>query len=209
MTGESGRQSNTLDWESLRARLKEATKGVTQDHSMVDTSAILDQRATIAARPAATIDSGSASIDVISFTISGESYAIEARFVAEVISHFQCTPIPNTPKHLLGIANRRSEAIAVFDLRELLGIPPINAVNDWLIVVGEEQAEFGFVVDAVNDVSRMRLDSLLRSTGSTSTGGELVRGVNKEAVVLIDGTALLEDRRLWINAPTNSSTNRS
>jgi chemotaxis signal transduction protein len=69
-----------------------------------------------------------------------------------------------------------------------------------VLVLGSERAEFGMLADAAREVRAVRADEVLEPPGSLAGAGrEYVRGVTKEALVVLDGAVLLQDRRLFID----------
>jgi chemotaxis signal transduction protein len=69
-----------------------------------------------------------------------------------------------------------------------------------VLVLGTDRAELGLLADAAHEVRRVRADEVLEPPGSVAgPGREYVRGVTSEALVVLDGAVLLQDRRLFID----------
>ena len=72
------------------------------------------------------------------------------------------TPMPNMPKHMLGLLNRRNRVLWVIDLAQMLNLQAFDAdtrqYNIAIIRVG--QVPLGLVVHAVKDVARFTHDSV-------------------------------------------------
>lgn len=200
MSGNQDQSTGVFDWKQLRERLQRASKSLHNPEWNLDQAEILQERARLAAQSIEPTSRDAASLDVVQFSIAAERYAIDARFVIEVVNQPLWTPLPHTPQILRGIHNRRGEVLAVFDVRKLLGIPITGSVDRWLLVVGEDRAEFGILVDDVQPVSSLPLDSVLRSATASQVTGSLVRGVTADAISILDECALLADDRLWIHA---------
>ena len=62
-------------------------------------------------------------IELLSFRLSGEEYALMVADVQEVLKIFQLTPVPNTPAYILGVISLRGTVTPVYDLSRRLGIP--------------------------------------------------------------------------------------
>lgn len=201
-----GSPSTEFDWKRLRARLQSATAALSASPSRADSEQVLVERARVLARETAEQSDRTALLEIMTFSLSGERYAVEARYVQEVLHGAEVTPVPNTPEMLRGIHNLRGEVLAVMDLRSLLHVPPQNEFdtrNEWLIVLGEERIEFAMVADAVEDVTGLRLEVLLKPTVNSADSGSLIAGVTAEALTLLDGDSLLRDPRLQIDcSPT-------
>lgn len=169
---------------------------------MIDKQAILDERARrLAVRGAEAAATPDASIEVATFTLAGERYAIETHFIREVIPLVHFTPVPRGPKFLFGIVNLYGTILAVFDLRPLLGLEG-ETISDVcrVIVLGTERAEFGVIVDAVHEVTKLPASSVLDLVWSDERR-RFVRGMTKEALALLDGRRILDDAQFLLNEP--------
>jgi len=138
-------------------------------------------------------------IDVVTFSLADERYALEARYVREIARLTELTPVPGTPDHFSGVANQRGELLAVVDLRKLWQLPA-QAVTEssWLVVLGSAHADLGILADAVHDLERLRPAELREPTTDGGIGREHVRGVTRHALVVLDAEALLRDERLFV-----------
>ena len=82
----------------------------------------LSERATDLARPEGGPPDTS-SIEVIKFKLVYLDYAVEMRFVREVVLTREITPVPTSPDHIIGVCPVRGEIIPLVDLRVLFSIP--------------------------------------------------------------------------------------
>ena len=160
---------------------------------------ILDERARRLALAEETAASRAEQVEVLTFCLSKERYAIEMRYVLEVVKFANLTPAPGGTSFFRGFTNLRGEILAVFDLRELLGVHgrPISDLFR-IIVVGDDRAEFGMLADLVEEAVTLPISELVSSTEAT-TGKDFVRGLTKDALILLDGGALLTDSRLYVD----------
>jgi chemotaxis signal transduction protein len=72
--------------------------------------------------------------------------------------------------------------------------------QSWVIVLGGERNEFALLADKVHEVITLRTDQVLDWQGSaTGVGRQFVRGVTEGALIVLDGAALLQDDRLFID----------
>ena len=192
-----------INWESVRERLGKAT-AATESTLRVSTERareIMDARAQALARVQQSAPDAGEVLEVATFALADERYAIETRFVSEVTRLTDCTRVPGTPDCLLGVTNLRGEILSVIDLRKFFDLP-IRELSDQsrVIVLGVERAEFGVLADAAHEVTSLRRDELLEVPGSvTGLGREYLRGVTSDALIVLDGAALLQDARLFID----------
>lgn len=190
-----------IDWEAARRRLAELGQALedTQQLSAERARALLEQRARHLAGVADSEDGAREELEVVTFALSNERYALESRYVLEVVPLADFTPVPGAPGFLLGVTNLRGEIVAIFDLRELLGLSQ-RSISDLfrVIVLGSERPEFGIVADAVDEVTTLVAGALL-DPPAERVGCAYVRGVTKEALILLDGAALSRDPGLFVD----------
>ncbi|MGH7437452.1 MAG: chemotaxis protein CheW, partial [Polyangiaceae bacterium] len=74
---------------------------------------ILDERAQRLARPPAEEPRPGESLVLATFALASERYAIEARFVRQIVRFVDFTPIPGAGDFLVGVTNLRGEVLAV------------------------------------------------------------------------------------------------
>ncbi|HSI04775.1 MAG TPA: chemotaxis protein CheW [Myxococcota bacterium] len=95
----------------------------------------------------------SAPVQVLSFVVGKEEYAIEILRVQEIKCYTSITPIPNAAPHIKGVMNLRGAVVPVVDLRVRFGLSaaactPLTVI----ILVALKSKTVGFIVDAVSDV---------------------------------------------------------
>jgi purine-binding chemotaxis protein CheW len=142
-------------------------------------------------------------LELVVFVLAGERYGIESRFVREVARLTRFTPVPGTPAFVLGVTNLRGEILALFDLRQLLGVVS-EGVTDLgrIVVLGEHRREFGLLADSATEILSVPGASLAQT--ETAWGRAYLRGVSPEGVIVVSGEALLNDPQLTI-APGQDS----
>lgn len=94
-----------------------------------------------------------ASIDIISFQLSGQSFCVRTTSVREIRGWVPCTPLPHAPSDVSGVMNLRGSVIAIIDLGKRLGMAGAQADERSAIVVAEVgQGVVGLLVDSVSDM---------------------------------------------------------
>ena len=157
---------------------------------------ILEQRAQQLARPALKLELDVRANSLIVFQRGAGRYALETRFVHEVVTVIAQAELPGMPDYCLGVAAARGELLALFDLAVLLGEPRNNAPVLRMLLCGEEHVELAIAIDSALTLADLR--PLFAAPASAST---LLAGVHPDGFAVIDGTALLSDPRLML-APT-------
>jgi purine-binding chemotaxis protein CheW len=197
--------TKSFNWDEAKTRLARAASALAEIDNLSDESArtILDQRARKLARtPPQEPDAGEL-LQLVTFRLGAERFAIEAKFVREMIQLEHITPIPDAPEFLVGTTNLRGEVLAVFDVRGFFGASRAGtdaAASSAALVLGEKRIEFALVADLVEEVATFRTTDFFDSTGAVSAEGrEWVRGISPSALVLLDAAALLADPRLVVD----------
>jgi purine-binding chemotaxis protein CheW len=212
MKGSAFHAAPDTDWGAVRKRLSkafDASQDPTQRSPQLIRQ-ILEDRARRLARSNVEIHAADATIDILAFKLGSEHYAIEPRYVREVLRSVELTEIPGVSDFVLGVANLRGEILAVFDLRIFFGVVS-REISDQprVIVCGEAAAEFGVIADSVQDVQHLSVKEFVSDqVFQGERGRECIRGVTRLAMVVIDGAALLNDRRLY-NSPSGDVISRN
>ena len=95
-------------------------------------------------------------LQVVSFTLGGEDYAIEITKVKEIILVEGITRVPQLPAYIEGIINLRGMVIPVVDLRKRFGVGGSTFDEHTRIVVTRiGDAIVGMIVDAVSRVMKI------------------------------------------------------
>jgi purine-binding chemotaxis protein CheW len=197
MIRKNGASRKVVDWAVVRKRI--AAAGEDRGLSREAKEVILTERARVLARPVEAAVDTISDLRLATFALANERYGIEARLVVEISRLVDYTPLPHAPPHLVGVTNVRGEILPVFDLRALLGLSR-RALDDLsrLVVLGKERAEFGILADSTREFVALSAMDLLPPPPTVSDGARpYLRGVTKDALIVLDGSALLEDRRLF------------
>jgi purine-binding chemotaxis protein CheW len=131
----------------------------------------------------------------LAFGLGGETFAIEIRFVKEVIQFETLTEVPLMPSFVRGVINLRGAVVPVLDLSVRFGRPSSEVVRRTCIVILEVPREdstttLGVIVDNVSEVLELSNEDI---EPAPSFGGglrsEFLSGVGKVGarfVILLD-----------------------
>jgi len=125
-----------------------------------------------------------ASVDVVEFQLGEEHYALDIQIAREIVEMMPITPLPRAPEYLAGIINLRGEITNIIDLRDLLGLPESEKIENRKIVVlmpdVANGSNVGIIVDDVHSVISVRNDQIERiSDGITSSISGYVKAIIK------------------------------
>ena len=153
-----------------------------------------------AATAAAVADVQAPQIELLSFVLAGEQYAVDIDDVVEIVTPRPVTRVPNADPSVVGIFSLRGAVVMLVDLRRKLGHPPASSAgaDARVIVVRNESENVGFLVDRVLRVTRTDADRLEpHPVVHSSENDESVRGVFRSADAL---TIVLDLRKLLFTA---------
>ena len=196
-----------IDWGEVRTRVAKAFARSSGESTPEHAREVLIERARRLAlgseRPGVAVDA----LELLPFRLGREHYAIETRYAREVVRLTGFTAVPGTEDFLLGVANLRGEIVPVFDLMLFFGFASQGLLDrSRVIVIGAETVEFGIIADSVEAVTHVPAEALVGDAAfEGKRGGECVRGVTREAMIVLDGAALLEDRRLFIGGAPDAA----
>ncbi len=192
-----------IDWQEVRRRLARAAEAVEGASGPAPdrVRAVLEERARLVARVPPQAPQAADVLEVVTFDLADERYALESRYIREVVRVGPVTPVPGGPDFLVGVLNLRGEVLAVLDLRRFFHVPGREVgERSRVLVLGGDRAEFGVLADAAHEVIVLRTDQVHEPPASVAgVGREYVRGVTRDALIILDGGVLLQDARLYID----------
>lgn len=152
----------------------------------------------------------SGSVQLIIFSLAGESYATEIATVQEIITVPAITAIPRAPEFIEGVINLRGRVVAVIDLRKRFGLPASERSRATRIVVANVgDHTVGLIVDSVTRVLTIGQACIEPpSPVIANLAVDLIRGIanhDDRIIVLVDLRAVLTIRQL-VEADAVAST---
>jgi len=127
-------------------------------------------------------DEDSSANTFVTFLVEGEEYAVEVRYVTEIVRLQRIFAVPDVPAYIRGVINLRGKVIPLVDVRARFGFRE-EAYSDRTVVLVIESADTrtGLIVDAVSDVVEIPPTSIEPAPARASRTSGLVRGVGKRA----------------------------
>jgi purine-binding chemotaxis protein CheW len=117
-------------------------------------------------------------IELLSFRLSGEEYAVLVADVREVLKFYQLTIVPNTPDYILGVMSLRGTMLPIIDLCKRFGIAPaVKNDKSRIVVTSSGDEEAGLVVDQVTGVFRILPDEIKPVPENIEQGAEFLSGI--------------------------------
>ncbi|MBF0295443.1 MAG: purine-binding chemotaxis protein CheW [Magnetococcales bacterium] len=137
----------------------------------------------------------SGSIQLLTFHLDHEVFAIEIAKIKEVLEFTSLTRIPRTPEFMCGVINLRGSVVPVVDLRLKFGMAETaRTINTCIIILDvvheDETVVIGAMADSVQEV--VELDaSQIEAAPKLGRGlqSDFIRGMGKQGdrfVILLD-----------------------
>jgi purine-binding chemotaxis protein CheW len=141
-------------------------------------------------------------LEVLTFSLGNELYAIGSEHVAQVLPLNQYTPLPGTPAYVLGIVNVRGRIVSVLDLRVLFELPIGGlAERSFLLILHSAEMEFGLLIDRILGIGKIQREALQKDVANLSgVRANYLLGVTCEQCTVLDGARLLGDPNLRVLA---------
>ena len=113
--------------------------------------------------------------NVIIFTIGGDRYAIELRWIREVVTLGFVTNVPTAPPALGGVCNLHGAILPVLDVGVLL---------DNVAGLPARQGDGALVVEADGQMCALRVDQVDHVASLHETGGEVIDATGRPLMLL-------------------------
>lgn len=138
-------------------------------------------------------------LDILLFRLAGEVYGFETRWIREVITLKEITPLPLLPRFVKGVINLRGEIISVVDLKIFFELPGSGITDlSQVILLTHQDMTFGILADHIQSVVSIALKEL-HSELPTLKGirEEYLKGVTSDTIIL-DAGRILNDKNIIV-----------
>ncbi|MER7006097.1 chemotaxis protein CheW [Dactylosporangium sp. NPDC000555] len=175
---EDGAMTSILDVDDLIAA---QFAGVATGRGGVDTIA-----AAGAAGEGTVEDDGDDTLELVSFAVEGQEYALPIDQVQEIVQAPESVShVPNAAARVLGVMDLRGRLLPVVSMRRVFGLPAADLEpQNRIVVVSLDGGVVGVVMDTVREVLRVPNELVAPLPGVIATGG---RATEVEAVCRLDG----------------------
>jgi len=140
-------------------------------------------------------------VNVVVFCLAKEDYAIESRWVREVLPLRSLTPLPGTPGFVLGIINVHGRIVSVVDLKRFFELPGRGLTDkDNVIIISDGDMEFGVLAERIQGVRSVPVRSIQTSLPTlTGIREKYLLGVTTDPLVILDAAKVLHDDKILVN----------
>jgi len=167
--------------------------------SDTERDAILARRAERLAMPADSDVPGDV-VDVLTFQLGTERYAIPSGQVNGVVKTGHLTALPGAPSFVAGLVNVHGQVVTVIDLRPLLQLPTDDVARAVILVSGQG-GDVGLLATAIPSIEQVDAQEFAPlPTGLPSIlDPRSVLGICSDMTIVIDAAHLLADGRLLVD----------
>lgn len=164
------------------------------------------QRAGVVAQTASEA-APSEQVELLTFIIAGENYAVAIENIVEIVTPRPVTRIPNADESIVGIISLRGTIVTLLDVRRKLRHPAASTAGaDTRVIVLEHHGEtVGFEVDRVLRVVKTEAEAIKpHPVVHSSELDDAIRGVFRQAnalTILLDLDKLLGSRGFRASEP--------
>ena len=137
----------------------------------------------------------------LTFRSADLTFAVNTKYVIEIITNHSITTLPMVPDYIKGIINLRGQIIPIVDIRLRLGKPSIDMENNesnCIIVLDIDSISVGIIVDSVSQVVDSELSKI--SPVPVNNQRELVNGMISldvnNVVLLLDCEQLVDTQTI-------------
>lgn len=136
----------------------------------------------------------------LTFHSADLTFAVNTKYVIEIITNHTITTLPMVPEYVKGIINLRGQIIPIVDIRLRLGKPSIMDGNSatCIIVLDIDSISLGIIVDSVSQVVDAELNKI--APVPVNNQQELVNGMISldvnNVVLLLDCQQLVDTQMM-------------
>jgi purine-binding chemotaxis protein CheW len=163
--------SGTIDTDLLTGLIKDVgghgmimvldfAKLITNEFSEAAKSSNHSSAAQSSSREVLEIEAISDELQLVSFTVAGEEYAISIEDVQEIVQvPDHVIHVPHADSHVLGVMTLRNRLLPLVSLRRMFSLPFKDAdEHSRIVVISVGSSSVGVVMDTVNEVLRVSKD---------------------------------------------------
>jgi len=142
------------------------------------------------------LENGTNELEVLEFTLNGNSYGINVAKIREIITYQPVTPVPNSHPSVEGIFMPREKMITAIDLKNCLGRGQ-SEPGGLFIVTNFNKLDIAFHVDSVVSIHRISWKDIIKPDSTVNTADDGVStGIIKftdKLIIILDFEKIVSD----------------
>ena len=142
------------------------------------------------------LENGTNELEILEFTLAGNSYGINVAKIREIIRYEPVTPVPNSHPSIEGIFMPRDTMITAIDLKNCLGRGE-SKPSGLFIITNFNKLDIAFHVEEVLGIHRVSWRDIIKPDATISTTDESVStGIIKKdgkLIIIVDFEKIVAD----------------
>ena len=142
------------------------------------------------------LENGTNELEILEFTLDGNSYGINVAKIREIINYTPVTPVPNAHPSIEGIFMPRDTMITAVDLKNCLQKGASDA-NGLFIITNFNKLDIAFHVDSVVGIHRVSWVDIIKPGATvTTTEDGISTGIIKidgRLIIILDFEKIISD----------------
>lgn len=142
------------------------------------------------------LENGTNELEILEFTLAGNSYGINVAKVREIIHYQEVTPVPNAHPSIEGIFMPRDIMITAIDLKNCLGRGESDP-QGLFIITNFNKLDIAFHVERVLGIHRVSWKDIIKpDTTISSTDDSISTGIVKQGeklIIILDFEKIVAD----------------
>lgn len=142
------------------------------------------------------LENGTNELEVLEFTLEGNSYGINVAKIKEIITYQPVTPVPNAHPSIEGIFMPRDTMITAIDLKNCLQLGK-STPGGLFIVTNFNKLDIAFHVDSVVGINRVSWNDIIKPNATVnSVDAGVATGVIKigeKLIIILDFEKIVAD----------------
>jgi len=162
---------------------------------------VLKNRAEILSRSLKDQENKIDTIEIVLFQLDKENFALETKYVKEIIPLREYTFLPCAPIFMYGITNVRRRILPIINIKIFFSLPDDPKAEKKLVIMENEEVAFALLIDGFSGIRRLSKNEL-QATLPTLTGirQEFLEGIIADGTVILNGQKLLTSTHLVMDA---------
>lgn len=142
------------------------------------------------------LENGTNELEVLEFTLAGNSYGINVAKIREIITYQEVTPVPNSHPSIEGIFMPRDTMITAIDLKNCLQRGQ-SEPGGLFIITNFNKLDIAFHVDSVLGIHRVSWKDIIKPDSTVSSSEEgISTGIikwNEKLIIILDFEKIVAD----------------
>lgn len=142
------------------------------------------------------LENGTNELEVLEFTLNGNSYGINVAKIKEIIPYQRVTPVPNAHPSIEGVFMPRDTMITAIDLKNCIQLGE-SEEGGLFIITNFNKLDIAFHVDSVIGINRVSWQDIIKPNATISTSESGVStGIIKlgeKLIIILDFEKIVTD----------------